>query len=91
MPLGTNTPSTQSSGKKTPAKADGKAQDAIKLLMADHKEVDALFKKFEKAKDDEDAGKDAIVKKICDELSVHAQIEEEIFYPATREVLEDEY
>ena len=55
-------------------------QDAIALLKQDHRTVEELFEKFEKA-----SGKDrkqAIAEKICLELSVHAQIEEEIFYPA---------
>ena len=69
-----------------------KAVDAITLLMADHKAVKTLFKAFDKLTNDDDASeqKEALVQKICDELTVHAQVEEEIFYPAVREAIEDD-
>jgi hypothetical protein len=54
--------------------------DAVALLKADHRKVEELFEKFEKARDKE--RKQALVKEICTELSVHCMIEEEIFYPA---------
>lgn len=77
---------------KAPAKANGKEAakptDAIKLLKSDHKEVEAMFKKYPKLKDD--AEKQALADEICLALTVHAQIEEEIFYPAARAALEDE-
>jgi hemerythrin superfamily protein len=68
-----------------------KGQDALALLMADHKKVKALFKEFEKIKEDEDADdqKAALAEQICNELTVHAQIEEEIFYPAARDAIEE--
>ena len=62
--------------------------DAIALLKADHREVEDLFEKFEKA-----SGKDRkqqIAEKICDELKIHTMIEEEIFYPAFRGKIEDD-
>jgi len=55
-------------------------QDAIALLKADHRAVVELFAKFEKASGDN--RKQTLAEEICLELSVHAQIEEEIFYPA---------
>jgi len=55
-------------------------QDAIALLKADHRSVEALFEEFEGAKGD--GRKAKIAQRICLELTVHAQIEEEIFYPA---------
>jgi hemerythrin-like domain-containing protein len=58
--------------------------DAISLLKADHREVSALFKKFESAK----SGNGAIAAEVCKLLTVHAEIEEEIFYPAARDALE---
>ena len=64
-----------------------KEQDAIALLIADHKTVDALFTEFTTARTS--AKKKSIVEKICLELSVHAQIEEEIFYPAVKAALKD--
>jgi hemerythrin superfamily protein len=58
-------------------------QDAIALLKADHREVDALFDQFEAA--DNDDVKAPIAAAICLALKVHAQIEEELFYPPARE------
>ena len=60
--------------------AETKSQDAIALLKADHRAVEELFAKFEKASGDD--RKQTLAEEICLELSVHAQIEEEIFYPA---------
>jgi hemerythrin-like domain-containing protein len=54
--------------------------DAIGLLEADHREVDELFSAFDDAASDAD--KRAIANAICCALKVHAQIEEELFYPA---------
>ena len=62
--------------------------DAIALLKADHRTVEALFEKFEKAKDPNT--KKNLAAEICTELSVHATIEEEIFYPACHEAVEDD-
>lgn len=58
--------------------------DAITLLKADHKTVEALFKRFEKAGDRAYAEKRAVVDRIIEELSVHAAVEEQLFYPVTR-------
>ena len=64
---------------------------AIELLKQDHDEVDSMFKQYEDLKDDGDAAaKESLVEKICDALTVHAQIEEEIFYPAARRALHEE-
>ena len=63
--------------------------DAITLLKNDHKTVEKLFKKFEKAGDDALATKQQVVASIIEELSVHAAIEEQVFYPAVREALPD--
>ena len=64
---------------------------ALDLLKQDHDEVDAMFRQFEDMKDEGDgAAKESLVAKICDALSVHAQIEEEIFYPAARRALQQE-
>ncbi len=58
--------------------------DAITLLKEDHKSVEKLFKRFEKAGDRAYTTKRAIVDSIVEELSVHAAIEEQLFYPVTR-------
>ena len=60
--------------------AETDKQDAIALLKQDHRTVEDLFAKFEKASGD--VRKQTLAEEICLELSVHAQIEEEIFYPA---------
>ncbi|MDF7777901.1 hemerythrin domain-containing protein [Sphingomonas sp. AOB5] len=67
--------------------ADAK-QDAVALLKADHRSVEALFEKFEGAKGD--GSKQKIALQICMELTVHAKIEEEIFYPACEGKIEED-
>ena len=60
--------------------------DAIKLLKDDHSEVSALFDKYRKAhKRLSESQKESLAQEICQMLTVHTQIEEEIFYPACRE------
>src|SRR4051795_10972747 len=65
-----------------------KKQDAIQLLTQDHREVEALFEKFEKAS--RDGTKEKIARQICTELKIHTMIEEEIFYPALRGKIDDD-
>ena len=60
--------------------ADTKQQDAFALLKQDHRPVEDLFEKFQTASGD--GRKQSLAEEICLELSVHAEIEEEIFYPA---------
>jgi hemerythrin superfamily protein len=55
--------------------------DAIALLEADHREVEGYFDAY---KDEDAGGKKLLARKICAALRVHAQIEEELFYPAAR-------
>lgn len=63
-------------------------KDAIKLLTEDHNKVKKMFKEFEKlCKKGEDQGKEELATQICKELTVHSQLEEEIFYPAVREAI----
>jgi len=57
-----------------------KQQDAIALLKEDHRTVEELFEQFAKASGD--GRKQKLAEQICMELSIHAKIEEEIFYPA---------
>jgi Hemerythrin HHE cation binding domain len=63
-------------------------QDAIALLKADHRKVEELFSKFENAKGGK--AKQMLATEICTELSIHATIEEEIFYPAVKQVTKEE-
>ncbi len=76
-------PSANSTKKAAPPKA----QDATVLLRADHKLVSGLFAEYEKT--NSTAKKKKLVAQICTELSVHAQVEEEIFYPAVKRALKD--
>jgi hemerythrin superfamily protein len=78
---------------KTARSASGRSgggarpMDAIRLLKQDHREVERLVQEFEKARSPRKA---QIADEICRMLTVHATIEEEIFYPAAREALKDE-
>ncbi|MGK2948431.1 MAG: hemerythrin domain-containing protein, partial [Acidimicrobiales bacterium] len=58
--------------------------DAITLLKTDHKAVEQLFKRFEKAGDRAFVEKRELVDRIIEELSKHAAIEEQLFYPVVR-------
>jgi hemerythrin superfamily protein len=69
------------------AQAVPPAKDAIALLKADHREVEGWFDEYEDATSKSE--KAALAGKICAALIVHAQIEEEIFYPAARAATED--
>lgn len=62
-------------------------RDAIALLKQDHRTVEELFEGFEEAEDDQ---LQSIAERVCQLLTVHAQIEEEILYPAAKEAFEDE-
>lgn len=65
--------------------------NAITMLTEDHANVRKMFKQFEKMKEEGDvAEKSALVTQICTELKLHTQLEEECFYPAAREVLEEQ-
>jgi len=82
---------TTSRATKTRARAPRKTPNAITLLTEDHAKVRKMFKQFEKNHDKlEDAEKAELVQQICMELTVHAQVEEEIFYPAAREAIEEQ-
>jgi len=72
----------------TKRETTSKTQEATALLRADHKLVGGLFAEYEKTTST--AKKKQLVAKICTELSVHAQVEEEIFYPAVKQALNDD-
>jgi hemerythrin superfamily protein len=69
------------------------ARDACDLLDADHKAVRKLFREYEELSESKARGaiqkKMDLAQQICHELTVHAQIEEEIFYPAVREAIKE--
>lgn len=74
-----------------PEKSNHVSADAIDLLVADHEKVKKLFKEFDQLKDRASAAdKQELVEQICDELMLHTEAEEEIFYPAARAALKDE-
>ena len=62
--------------------------DAIGLLKADHREVKGWFAEYDNT--DDDAAKQELAGRICMALAVHAQVEEELFYPAAYDVLDEE-
>jgi hemerythrin superfamily protein len=72
---------SRTSPKKSPSRSTG--LDAIKLLKDDHKQVEAWFEEFENT--NSASKKQKLANQICLALTVHAQIEEEIFYPACRD------
>jgi hemerythrin superfamily protein len=89
-----STPRTQSKTQSPPGAAHNESKratgaghksksgpiDAVELLKADHKQVAEWFQQFERSRSDE--SKQALAQQICAALTVHAAIEEEIFYPA---------
>jgi hemerythrin superfamily protein len=74
--------------KTTPQRArSASSRDAISLLKADHRQVEAWFEEFESARTD--SRRQTLAQQICGALKVHTQIEEEIFYPAFLEATKD--
>ncbi len=72
------------------AKTRSKTATAIDLLKEDHDKVKKAFKEFEKMdRSDTETCRQA-VRSVCDDLRVHTTLEEEIFYPAVREAIDDE-
>ncbi len=68
--------------------AEGKSNDAITLLKQDHREAEKLFKQFEEAKGD--GRKEKLARQICLALTVHFQLEEQIFYPACEGTVDED-
>jgi len=79
---------TASRSRSRSAKKTTGQKDAIQLLKADHREVERLFRDFQKAAGDE--RKMQLAGKICTAFMVHAQIEEELVYPTSRDFLKDD-
>ena len=74
------------------SKAPAKKHDAVDLLDADHIAVKKLFTAYKKLCDGNAPAEDKreVADQICQELTVHAQIEEEIFYPQVRAAINDD-
>ena len=74
------------------AKRKTASPEALQMLMEDHRKVQKLFKTFEKMHEDDEGDDETqreIVEQACMELTIHAQLEEECFYPAVREALDE--
>ena len=81
------TTTASGSRKKETEQARIEEVSAIDLLEEDHREVEDFFDKYEELEDSND--KEQLAVKICMALQVHTQLEEEIFYPAAREAIEN--
>ena len=88
------TTAKKTTAKKTTAKKTVRRStrpNALTKLQSDHDAVRKLFNRYERNKDAmSDGEKEQMVRTICGELTVHAQIEEEVFYPALRQVADDD-
>jgi len=73
--------------RSTHSRSSDSPRDAIALLKQDHKMVSALFEEFAKADEEEQS---AIAQRVCQLLTVHATIEEELLYPAAKQAFEDD-
>jgi hemerythrin-like domain-containing protein len=85
----TKTRSRRASSARTSARRPAR-QDAIALLKEDHREVEDLFTRFERAGDGAHKQKRKLVDQMIEALSRHASIEERVLYPWAREYIEDE-
>jgi hemerythrin superfamily protein len=70
-----------------PGRANDAPRDAVQLLKQDHRNVEALVAAFEDADDEELS---TLAERICNMLTVHAQIEEEVLYPAAKDALSED-
>ncbi len=68
------------------AKQQPQQRDALQMLAEDHRKVEELFEKYENARSASVQRK--IVQQICEELTIHTMIEEQVFYPAVRDAVE---
>jgi hemerythrin superfamily protein len=64
--------------------------DAIDMLRQDHDKVERAFKEFEKMDRQDAAACRRLIESVCEELKTHTILEEEVFYPAVREAIDDE-
>src|SRR5690349_24416731 len=78
---GGRSPAKKAPARKAPSRSRG---DALALLEKQHRDVKALFRRYDKmAKQEADEGeRQALATQICEMLTMHTTIEEEIFYPA---------
>jgi hemerythrin superfamily protein len=72
------------------ARSRSKNVEAINMLKEDHDRVEKAFKEFEKLDREDTEAIRQLVETVCEDLKVHTTLEEEIFYPAVREAIDDE-
>jgi hemerythrin superfamily protein len=80
--------SSRSQSQNRETKTQAASPSAFELLEQDHREVEEWFAEFDELNEDDDL-KAELAGKICLALKVHAQMEEEIFYPQARETTKD--
>jgi hypothetical protein len=80
--------SSRSQSQNRETKTQAASPSAFELLEQDHREVEEWFAEFNELNEDDDQ-KAKLAGKICLALKVHAQMEEEIFYPQARETTKD--
>jgi hemerythrin superfamily protein len=73
--------------RSTQSRSSDAPRDAVALLKRDHRMVESLFKQFSDAEEEEQS---SLAERVCQMLTVHAQIEEEILYPAAKQALEED-
>jgi hemerythrin superfamily protein len=78
---------TTSRKRTTKSRSRGLPQ-ALQMLKDDHERVTSMFDEFEKAESPQE--KESLAERICDDLTLHAEMEETCFYPAIREAIEEE-
>jgi hemerythrin superfamily protein len=91
MPTAATQKSSTTKAPATKAAASAGLLDAVRLLTSDHREVKGLFQDYQALVDHDASGKkkQPIAELICKLLTVHATIEEEIFYPAAKRKIKD--
>jgi hemerythrin superfamily protein len=72
------------------AKSKAKATGAVELLKEQHDKVKKAFKEFEKLDREDNEAQQQLVQRVCEDLKLHTTLEEELFYPAAREAIDDE-
>jgi len=82
---------SQSPGKlPKPIPTETQPQDALDLLIEDHENVKSMFEQYEELGERAHVSKHKLALQICDALTRHTMIEEEIFYPAVRQAIKDD-
>lgn len=90
MPRNATSKTATKSTRRSVAKTS--SEDALHILAEDHKNVIEMFDEFaqlKKKNDNDEEAKQMLVESACAELSIHTQVEEEIFYPAARDAIDD--